>query len=271
MIIVAMKVYILVDTEGEACVVGHGPGGAKTGSWQFEYVRRRATAEATAAVEGAREGGATDIVVHDAGFLRGHSPGGLILHYDDLPRGIRIAQGVAPIRQVCDSSFDAAFLIGHHARFGVEDGVMSHTFSMVSLNHLHLNGREIGEIGIESLQIGVFGVPVVMVSGDEAGCREAKQWLGDIEVAPTKKGLAYHGAISLHPADADDLIRKGAARAIERTRAGEFKPLKIDPPYELQIETRGEEAAEMRVKRHHAERTGPCTVVKRTSDPLELW
>ena len=73
MIIVAMKVYILVDTEGEACVVGHGPGGAKTGPWQFEYVRRRATAEATAAVEGAREGGATDIVVHDAGFLRGHS------------------------------------------------------------------------------------------------------------------------------------------------------------------------------------------------------
>lgn len=266
-----MKIYILVDTEGEACVVGHGPGGAETGPWQFEYVRERATAEAAAAVAGAREGGATEIVVHDCGFLRNHAPAGLNLHYDRLPRGVRIALGVAPIREVCDPSFDAAFLIGHHARFGVADGVMAHSYSMASLNGLTLNGRAVGEIGIEALQIGSFGVPVVLVSADEAGCREARDWLGDIELAATKRGLNYHGAISLHPADACDLIHQCAARAVQRTRAGAFQPLGIDPPYELRIETRTEAAAEHRVKRHQGERVGPCAVLKRTSDPLELW
>ncbi|MAE67081.1 MAG: hypothetical protein CMJ18_22705 [Phycisphaeraceae bacterium] len=266
-----MRVYIAVDTEGEACVVGHGAGGAETGPWQFEFVRRQATAEAAAAVEGARRGGATDVLVHDVGFLRDHAPAGLNLHYDQLPRGVRIALGVAPMKQVVALGFDAALLIGHHARYGVDDGVMAHSYSMASLRHLTLNGRPVGEIGIESLQIGALGVPVVMVSADEAGCREAKQWLGDVEVAPTKQGLTYHGAVSLHPDDACDLIRTRAARAVERAANGEFKPFAIDPPYELRIETRTIAAADHRMQRHNAERAGPRTVVKHTDDPLELW
>ena len=128
---------------------------------------------------------------------------------------------------------------------------------MVSIDRITLNGREIGEIGIESLQSGAFGVPVVFVGADEDGTREAREWLGDIEVAATKKGLGYHGAVSLHPADACDLIRSCAARAIERL--DEFKPLHIAPPYEMEIVTRSEEAAEMRVKRHGAKRVGPRT------------
>lgn len=264
-----MKVYIGIDSEGSACVVGDPRSDGRTGPWQFEYARHRITEETTAAVEGARQAGATDIVVHDIGFMRGHAPGGLIMHYDSLPRGIRIALGIAPIKHVCDSSFDAAFLIGHHARAGVPSGVMAHTFSMVSIDRLTLNGREIGEIGIEALQIGSFGVPIVFVSADEDGTREAGEWLGDIEVAATKKGLSSHGAISLHPADACDLIRSKAVRAIERIN--EFKPFHIDPPYELEILTRSEEAAEMRVKRHNAERIGPRTVIIRTNNPLELW
>ena len=264
-----MKVYIAMDSEGSACVVGDARPDGRTGPWQFEYARRRITEEAAAAVEGARQAGATDIVVHDVGFMRGHAPGGLIMHYDELPRGIRIALGVAPIKSVCDTTFDAAFLIGHHARAGVPTGVMAHSFSMVSIDRITLNGREIGEIGIESLQIGAFGVPVVFVGADEDGTREAREWLGDIEVAATKKGLGYHGAVSLHPADACDLIRSCAARAIERL--DEFKPLHIAPPYEMEIVTRSEEAAEMRVKRHGAKRVGPRTVIKRTNDPLELW
>ena len=91
-----MKVYIGTDSEGQACVTREEDPKNVYGPWQADYIRKRATQETTAAIEGAREAGATEIVVQDIGFIRGVSPGGLILHYDELPRGIRIGLGGAP-------------------------------------------------------------------------------------------------------------------------------------------------------------------------------
>ena len=202
-----MKVYIQVDSEGQACVTREPSATSVYGTFQAEYNRLRATEETTAAIEGARQGGATDVLVHDAGMIRGWSPGGLMLFYDDLPAGIRIAVGGASRKRVFAEGFDAAMLIGKHARAGVPDGVMAHTSSSASIEGMFLNGRAIGEIGLEAIRLGARGIPLVMVAADEAGCREARDWLGDVEVAPVKKGLGTHWAISLHPADADELIR----------------------------------------------------------------
>lgn len=264
-----MKVYIGVDSEGEACIVGHPRGDGGTGPWQFDDVRRRATEEAAAAVLGARDAGATDIVVHDLGFLRDRCPPGLVLLHDQLPSGIRIALGQAPLKRIAAAEkFDAAFLIGHHAMAGA-DGVMAHTYSMVSIERVTLNGRPVGEIGIEALQLGALGTPVVLVSADEAGVAEARDWLGNVETVATKVGLGKHGAISLHPADACALIRSKARAALQRL--GDFKPFRPPPPYELNITCASEQAAEQRALRHSAERVGPRTVVQRCTDPLQVW
>ena len=264
-----MKIYIAVDSEGQACVVRdqRGPNGTY-GTWQADLIRRQATREAAAAVEGAREAGATAILVHDCGFIRNASPIGQVLHYEDLPRGVRIALGGAPIKRVADASFDAAFLLGHHAMAGVEDGVMAHTFSSVSVKGMWLNGRPIGEIGIEALQLGVFDIPVAMVSGDEAGCREACDFLGDIEVAAVKRGLAAHQAVSMHPQDACDLIRGKAAQALRRL--ADFKPFGMAPPYELRVECYTEEQARARAERKRGELVDSTTYVIRTDSPLDL-
>jgi len=263
-----MKVYIGVDSEGSACVVRERDSRTVYGTWQAEYIRKRATEEAAAAAEGAREAGATDIVVHDIGFIRGASPVGLVLHYDDLPRGIRIGLGGAPIKEVIDSSFDAAMLIGHHAMAGVEEGVMAHTFSSVSIENMWLNGRRIGEIGVESLQIGAFDVPVAMVSADEAGCKEAQEWLGDVEVAATKRGLSTHHAISLHPADACDLIRGKARAALGRL--GDFEPFRLPPPFELRTDCYTGEQARSRAAKKGGVLVGPKSFVVRTDTPLDF-
>ena len=263
-----MKVYIAGDSEGSACVVGQAGEQNGYGTWQAEYIRRRATAEAAAAVEGAREAGATEILVHDVGFIRGSSPGGLVLHYDDLPPGIHIALGGAPIKHVIDSRFDAAMLLGHHAMAGTADGVMAHTFSSVTIEKMVLNGQAIGEIGIEALQIGHFGVPVVMVSADEAGCREAQAWLGEIELAPTKQGLGPHWAISRHPADAAALIRARARTALERL--DDFAPLTMDPPYELWTHCYTEEQARARAEIKGGEFVPPRSYVIRTDSCLDF-
>jgi len=263
-----MKIYIGTDSEGQACVTRERDPETVYGPWQGEYIRKRATEETTAAVEAAREAGATDILVQDLGFIRGVSPGGLVLHYDDLPRGIHIALGGAHLHQVIDSTFDAVILLGHHAMAGTENAVMAHTFSSAEIENMWLNGDRIGEIGIEALQFGVFDVPVVMVSADEAGCREAQEWLGDVEVAPTKRGLGNHQAISLHPKDADDLIREKTIAALGRL--GDFKPFKMNPPFELRIDCYTQDQAERRAGSPGSNLDGPKSVLIRTDSPTEF-
>ena len=264
-----MKVHIVVDSEGQACITRErGPEGVY-GTFQGEYNRRRATEEAAAAVAGARQSGATDILVHDAGFIRGHTPVGLTLYYDELPAGIRIALGGAPVKRVAAEGFDAAFLIGHHAMAGTDDGVMAHTFSCVSIRRMLLNDRPIGEIGIEALQLGALGIPVVMVSADEAGCREARDWLGDIELAPVKEGLSMHAAISMHPRDACDLIRDKAAAALRRI--DEFSPLRLPGPLELRVDCFTEAQARQRAQRAGGELVGTTSYVVRSDDPTDLY
>ena len=266
-----MKVYISVDSEGQACVVRdkRGPNGTY-GTWQAELIRRQATREAAAAVEGVRAAGADDILVHDCGFIRNSGgPAGQVLYYEDLPRGVRIALGGVSIGQAADAKVDAAFLLGRHAMAGVTDGVMAHTYSSVSIAKVWLNGREIGEIGIQALQLGALDIPVVMVAGDEAACREAREWLGDVEVAVVKTGVSAHAAISLHPADACDLIRAKAGLALQRLN--DFVPLRMDPPCELRIECVTEDAARHRAERMGATMAGSRTLVKQCDDALNLW
>ena len=211
-----MKLYICVDSEGQGAITREKDPVSVYGPWQAEYNRRRATDETIACVEAARDAGADEIIVHDCGFIRGVTPGGLTLHYDQLPRGIKIVMGGASLLSVIDETFDGIILLGHHAMAGTPNGVMAHTFSSAEIADMRLNERSIGEIAMEALQFGSVGVPVIMVSGDDKACNEAVEWLGHIETAPVKNGLGTHQALSLHPRDADDLIRDKTVAAIGR-------------------------------------------------------
>ena len=264
-----MKVYIAVDSEGQACITREATETAAYGTFQAEYNRAMATREAAAAVEGARQAGADDILVVDSGFVRGVTPIGMTLLYDELPRGIRIALGGTPMKEVAAEGFDAGFLLGHHAMAGTPGGVMAHTFSAVTIKRFTLNGKPIGEIGIEALQLGAFGIPLVLVTADEAGCREAGQLLGNIELAAVKKGLGMHSAISMHPADACELITRKAKRAIERRN--EIDPFRMTGPFELLVECFTAEQAKTWSEKLGAEMVDATSCIVRTDNPLALW
>lgn len=256
-----MKVFILVDSEGSACVADYGEA-------QGEFIRQQATHEAAAAIRGAREAGASEILINDGGFVRGYTPIGLVLHYNQLPSGIQIAVGPTPLREILDKTFDAAIILGIHAMAGVEDGVLAHTFSSVGIEAMWLNSRQIGEIGILSLVFGAYDIPVVMVSADEAGCREALECLGPIETAPTKRGLSTKSAISLHPDDACELIQEKTEAAL--SRLSEFEPLRIEPPYELRTDCYTEDYAQTRCERKSGKMVGPKSFVVMADDPRKL-
>ena len=71
-----------------------------------------------------------------------------------------------------ESGVDAALFVGMHAMAGTPDGVLAHTVSGSSWWRLRFNGVEVGETGINAALCGAWGCPVLLVTGDEASCRE---------------------------------------------------------------------------------------------------
>ena len=107
-----------------------------------------------------------------------------------------------------DESFGAAIFIGYHASAGNTGGIAAHTMSGAAFLSVKINGSEIAEGGINALIAGHFGVPVVMISGDEAAVREVSDMLGPIERAVVKWHYSHTSGRTLKPKAAQALIKE---------------------------------------------------------------
>jgi D-amino peptidase len=211
------KVLISVDMEGITGVVT----GEQLGPTGFEYGRFREfmTAEAVAAVEAAKESGATEIVVVDS---HGNGQNLLIERFPadvrvvrSWPRSLMMVEGV-------DSTFAAVVFIGYHSATTNTRGVRAHTISSANLAAVELNGVAMPESGINAAIAGHFGVPVVAISGDDAAVGEAQQLIGPMEGAVVKRSLSFHSANTLTPQAGQTLIK-------ERVKAGLAKRATLRP------------------------------------------
>ncbi|UCH35052.1 MAG: M55 family metallopeptidase [Armatimonadota bacterium] len=251
-----MKIYISCDLEGAAGVwqAEHGSKGTR----EYEEARRLLTAEVCAAVEGARDGGADDIIVADMHGGSGH------LLIEQMPAGIRILEGVphAPRFPFLDESVDAMFLIAYHAMAGTPGAVLVHTM-MGTWQEFRANGRVLGEVGIDAAIAGCVGVPVALVTGDDKVCAEACALLGDIETAEVKQGIGATRALLLSPPDARALIRERAAAAV--AKAKQLQPFDVGSPVDIRIRLSSIVAADA-ATRDDAQRVDPLTV--RWAKPL---
>ena len=223
-----LKVYISADMEGVGGVVS----GDQLGPTGFEYGRFRQimTNEVNAAIEAAREAGATEILVSDShgngeNLLIEQLPGDVQL-IRSWPRPLMMMEGI-------DESFDAAIFIGYHASTTNTEGVRAHTISSANLTAVRLNGREMLEASINAAIAGDFGVPVVMISGDDAVVEEARRVVGDMEGAIVKWSLGFHSARSLMPEASYALIKDRVRAALGRL--DDFRPYTMDGPVELEI------------------------------------
>lgn len=223
-----MKVFISADMEGVAGVV-HGEHTRRDGK-EHERARKLMAYEVNAAVEGVFEAGKATVVVNDShGTMRNiipeelHEEAELII---GTPKPLSMMQGI-------DSSFDAAFFIGYHARRGSYTGVLEHTYSGRVVSDVLINGKSLGETGINAALAGHFDVPVVLVTGDRVVVEEARSLLGIVETVAVKEGVGRFAARCLSPAKARALIKEGATRAVRRI--SDFKPFRIDPPIRLEV------------------------------------
>lgn len=222
------KVLISVDMEGITGVVTSeqlGPAG-------FEYARFREfmTAEALAAVEAAKESGATEIVVVDA-----HGNGQNLL-IERFPADVRIIRSwPRPLMMMegIDSTFAAAVFIGYHSATTNPRGVRAHTISSGNLAAVELNGVAVGESGINGAIAGHFGVPVVAISGDDAAVAEAQQLLGPIEGAVVKRSLSFHSANTLTPQAGQGLIKEKVKAGL--AKRGSLRPYVLRGPIRLDV------------------------------------
>lgn len=170
------------------------------------------THDVNAAIRGAREGGATSIVIKDS---HGNSKNLLI---DELEPGVELVSGHGNgddgMMQGVDASFDAAFLVGYHAKAGTRAAVMEHTITG-GIHRLFVNGQETGEIGLSAGVAGHYGVPLVLITSDLAGCREAAALLPGVRTVPVKEGIGRYMARALHPSETGPAIEAAAREALQ--------------------------------------------------------
>ncbi|MDP7060565.1 MAG: M55 family metallopeptidase [Candidatus Marinimicrobia bacterium] len=246
------KIYISSDMEG---VVG-AVTGEQMGPSGFEYQQFREfmTAEVNAAIEGARSAGAGEILVADS-----HGNGQNLL-IDKLPKDVKIVRSwPRPLDMVggLDDSFDGIIFLGYHASSDNLTGVRAHTFSSGRLTSVKLNGTPVTEGAWNAAIAGELGVPVIMVSGDDAAVEEVSSLVGNVEGAVVKWALSFHSATTLQPDAAYDLIREKAARAVKNIK--KYKPYKVKNPVTVEMGFKNYSPVEILSYLSMFERTGSHT------------
>ena len=169
-----------------------------------------------------------------------------------------------------ESGVDAALLVGMHAMAGTRDGVLAHTVSGSSWWRLCFNGIEVGETGINAALCGTWGCPVVLVTGDEASCREGVALLGEgLTTVPVKKGLDRFSARQYPAPKARDLIEAGARAALADLKAVE--PYDPGSPCEITVDFNTSDHVEKYRYRTGVEISEPRQIVSRADDWWTAW
>ena len=226
-----VRAYLSVDMEGVAGISHAKP--TNRGDELYAQAVQLMVGEANAAIEGAFDGGATEVTVNDShGAMYNLSP-------EKMDPRARLVQGKKPwsmVEAAHDSHFDVAMFVGYHARAGHPRGTIAHTYTgRVTL--AEIGGRAVTEAGMNALYLGALGIPVAMVSGDDALAEELADWLPWTETVVVKRAVSWQAADSIHPSRARELIRAAARRAVERAaNGGGLQPLTLPAPLDLRIE-----------------------------------
>jgi D-amino peptidase len=256
-----MKIYILCDMEGTSGIWRRDQ--VDSSQPQYAQGRELLMADVNAAIQGAYEGGATELVVCDT-----HGGGGNF-HIEKMdPRPwYETSCETSPLPAI-DESFAGLILTGHHAMSGTMTAFLDHTQNSSSIFDYKINGLSVGEIGQETAYAGHFNVPLIMVTGDDAACRETQeQFPGAVTVA-VKQALSRSRARCLHPEKAHELIRQGAAEAVRK--AATLKPWKPTTPITLELTYYRTDMADSGARTPGNERIGPRTLRRVVSSAAEV-
>jgi D-amino peptidase len=264
-----VKVHIISDMEGVAGIVKGQQ--VNSGESLYEEGRKLYTEEINAAVRGARAAGATEIVVMDChGAGKGHTFNSLVAEQLDPACDFVVQDEWTEYTEFLESGVDAALFIGMHARAGTPDGVMNHTISSADYYNLWFNGTLVGETGINAALCGTWGCPVLLVTGDEAACAEARALLGDgLTTVAVKQGFGGVSARNVPPLRARTMIEDGAKEALSNLAA--VPPYDPGRPCEIVAEFKHTGAPRTLRYRTGVEIVEPRKIVSRADTWWDAW
>jgi len=228
-----MDVYISVDMEGVAGVVTRSqviPGDTDA----YRRACRLMTEEANAAIAGAMSAGSRRVIVNDShAGMTNIDPELLDARAEcsaGYPKPYYMMAGIGP-------QFAAALFIGYHGGAGSAPAILDHTYASRVFRAVRVNGARQTETTLNAALAGHHGVPVALVSGDEATCAEARSALGeDMLTVATKAAFGSEAAYSLHPSVARQRIETATQEALSRVSAGRLQPLRVSGPYVLECD-----------------------------------
>lgn len=254
-----MKIYIMTDMEGVSGICQEQQ--VQRDQPAYAEGRQLLIGDVNAAVDGAFAGGATEVVVND-----GHGGGFnfLMEQMDPRARYERPNSGL-DFMPGLDDSFAGLFCVGYHAMAGTLNGFLDHTQSSASWFNYTVNGRRTGELGQCGLWAGSYGVPVLLVTGDQAACAEGRDFFGEIEAVAVKEGIGRQHARCLHPLVGREAIRAAARRAMEQV--GTVTPYRVDPPLTIRLEYYRSDMADAVARRPGTRRIDARTVERVVDDP----
>lgn len=253
------RIFLITDAEGVAGICRQEQTDPKD-----PELRALLTGEINAAVEGFLAGGATEVIVWD-----GHD-GSATLSALNIRQGAKLMMGGAGRTMTLERKYAGVAFLGQHAKAGVRNGIMAHSYSSLGIQNILLNGKPVGETETRTMLAGWFDTPVILLTGDNAAVDEMKLLVPEAETVAVKEGLARHTCISMTAESARLAIREAARQAAEKI--GSIKPYKVAGPVTIEIEYTTRNS--LRIDAEHAlggELINDRTIRYRGRDFLEAW
>jgi len=258
-----LKIYISVDMEGIWGVVHSNQVSAE--SPEYSAARRWMVEDVNAVINGLFEAGVQEIIVNDShGSMRNilaHEINSKVSLISGSPKPLSMMEGI-------DESFSGVIFVGYHARAGSQSSILDHTISGAAVYAIRINGQEMPELGINAAIAGYYRVPVIMLTGDEETCRQARALLGkDLVTVAVKEGVGRYAAKMLPRELALKKLTEGAKEAVARITG--FKPFLPAPPYDFELVLHNSNQAELGAMIPQVKRVEPRTLRFQTKDYLE--
>ncbi|MGZ3495961.1 MAG: M55 family metallopeptidase [Vulcanimicrobiaceae bacterium] len=233
-----MKIYVSCDMEGTAGVC----------SWmqcnpsntvEYPIYRRYMSQEVRAAIDGARAGGATSMLINDSHWDMCN------LLWDELPDDVRVISGSRKPFSMAEGlgrGYAGAFFTGYHAKVGDANGALAHTYTADVLYNVRINGVPCSEALFNAAMAGYYGIPLLLVSGDRVIVEDVRQHMPWVTGVIVKESIGHYATNSLTPKAAQAAIRDASHEAMGRI--DEAKPFVFEPPITMELETTRVEQAD---------------------------
>jgi D-amino peptidase len=235
-----VKIFISCDMEGTAGVCSWAQVDARKYTPDYFIYQKYMTAEVRAAIDGAREAGATGVLVNDS-----HGPMRNLL-LDELPDDARVIFGnrkPLSMAQGLQKEFAGVFFTGYHGAIGDENATLCHTYTPSVVYDVRVNGIRCSEATLNAGIAGYYGVPVLLVTGDRVTVEGAKAQMPWITGVVVKESIGNYAVDSMSPQAAQAAIRAGAAEALRNAKNA--KPFVFDAPITLEIDLARVEQADV--------------------------